>query len=32
LLKLQGIVSMKEWATPTIGFARSARVKPIPWR
>ena len=24
LLKLQGIVSIHEWATPTIGFARSS--------
>ena len=29
--KLQGMVSIQEWATPMIGRARSSSVKPMPF-
>ena len=31
-LKLHGIVSIQEWATPTMGLLRSSSEKPMPLR
>ena len=31
-VKLHGIVSIQQWATPMIGFETASASKPIPWR